>query len=228
MFQQRESLILDFASDLHFLKPEFRLTYSYLVVSLSFHLYWSLSVDDATSDAALFLLLGAIRRFPLALASLETTFNSSFPFTTASDPRGKTLGLIGLGGIGGAFAKKASAALGMKIIYHNRNQLSAEKEREHGNATYKKTIEEVLKESDVVSLHCPLNEKTKGLIGKKELEMMKKTSILINTSRGPVVKEAELAEALENDVIAGCGLDVYESEVSSLNVFGKKQGSFQT
>lgn len=119
-----------------------------------------------------------------------------------------------MGGIGKSLAKKASLALGMKIIYHNRNQLSSEVETENGNAVYKPTLEELLKKSDVVSLHCPLNENTKGLIGKKELGMMKKNAVLINTSRGPVVKEEELAKAINDEVIAGCGLDVYENEVS--------------
>ncbi|PWN53056.1 hypothetical protein IE53DRAFT_222883 [Violaceomyces palustris] len=175
------------------------------------------AVDDATSDVALFLLLGAIRRFPQAQSDLDQgKFNSAFSFMSARDPRGKVLGIVGAGGIGRAFAYKASYALGMKVIYYNRNRLDAKLESEaaKGGMEYVGSIDELLRRSDVVSLHCPLTPQTKGLIGKKELGSMKKEAILINTARGPVIKEEELAEALEQGVIAGAGLDVYESEPS--------------
>lgn len=174
------------------------------------------AVDDATSDVALYLLLGALRRFPRAKAQMNAgKFNSAFSFLDARDPRGKTLGIVGAGGIGRAFAHKASHALGVKVIYHNRNQLSSDVESQaaKGGMKYAKTLEELLQQSDIVSLHCPLTPATKGLIGKQQLEMMKKDAILINTARGPVVKEDELAEALEQGVIAGAGLDVFEAEV---------------
>lgn len=174
------------------------------------------AVDDATSDVALYLLLGALRRFPLAKAQMnEGKFNSAFSFLEARDPRGKTLGIVGAGGIGRAFAYKASHALGMNVIYHNRNQLSTEVESQaaKGGMQYIKTLDELLQRSDVVSLHCPFTPATKGLIGTKQLQSMKKDAILINTARGPVVKEEELAEALEQGVIAGAGLDVFEAEV---------------
>ncbi|KAJ1019416.1 hypothetical protein NDA16_004533 [Ustilago loliicola] len=173
------------------------------------------AVDDATSDVALYLLLGALRRFPLAKAQMkEGKFNSAFPFLEARDPRGKTLGIVGAGGIGRAFAYKASYALGMKVMYHNRNRLSQEVESEaaKGGMQYVKSLDELLQLSDVVSLHCPLTPATKGLIGRKQLEIMKKDAILINTARGPVVKEEELAQALEEGIIAGAGLDVFEAE----------------
>lgn len=175
------------------------------------------AVDDATSDVALYLLLGALRRFPLAKAHMnQGKFNSAFPFLEARDPRGKTLGIVGAGGIGRAFAYKASYALGMKVIYHNRNRLSQEVESQaaKGGMQYVKSLDELLQQSDVVSLHCPLTPATKGLIGRKQLETMKKDAILINTARGPVVKEEELAQALEEGIIAGAGLDVFEAEVS--------------
>ncbi|PWZ03404.1 hypothetical protein BCV70DRAFT_16896 [Testicularia cyperi] len=173
------------------------------------------AVDDATSDVALYLLLGALRRFPLAQAQLEAgTFNSKFPFLTARDPRAKTLGIVGAGGIGRAFAYKASYALGMKVIYHNRNRLDVKLEGQaaKGGMEYVASLEELLKRSDVLSLHCPMTPQTKGLIGLEQLRLMKKDAVLINTARGPVVKEAELAEALEQGIIAGAGLDVFESE----------------
>ncbi|TKY89401.1 hypothetical protein EX895_001932 [Sporisorium graminicola] len=141
-------------------------------------------------------------------------FNSKFSFLDARDPRGKTLGIVGAGGIGRAFAYKASHALGMKVIYHNRNQLSSDLEAQaaKGGMQYVKTLDELLQQSDIVSLHCPLTPATKGLIGRKQLEIMKNDAILINTARGPVVKEQELAEALEQGIIAGAGLDVFEAE----------------
>lgn len=175
------------------------------------------AVDDATSDVALYLLLGALRRFPLAKAQMsEGKFNSSFPFLEARDPRGKTLGIVGAGGIGRAFAYKASHALGMKVVYHNRNRLSQEVELQaaKGGMRYVGTLDELLKQSDVVSLHCPLTPATKGLIGREQLQAMKNDAILINTARGPVVKEEELAYALEEGSIAGAGLDVFEAEAS--------------
>lgn len=113
-----------------------------------------------------------------------------------------------MGGIGRAFAKRCRS-LGMEVQYHNRNRLS--KELEDG-ATYVDSLEELLETSDVVSLNLPLNEKTKGLMGKKQFEKMKKTAILINTARGGVVNEQELVDALEKGEIAGCGLDVYQDE----------------
>ncbi|KAJ1033156.1 hypothetical protein NDA13_001154 [Ustilago tritici] len=173
------------------------------------------AVDDATSDVALYLLLGALRRFPLAKAQMnEGKFNSAFPFLEARDPRGKTLGVVGAGGIGRAFAYKASHALGIKVIYHNRNRLDKDVEAQaaRGGMQYVESLNELLQQSDVVSLHCPLTPATKGLIGRKQLEMMKKDAILLNTARGPIVKEGELAQALEQDLIAGAGLDVFEAE----------------
>ncbi|KAN0060891.1 hypothetical protein ACQY0O_006625 [Thecaphora frezii] len=175
------------------------------------------AVDDATSDVALFLLLGALRRFPVAQAQLDAgIFNSQFDFSAARDPRGKTLGIVGAGGIGRALAYKASHALGMKVIYHNRNRLDGKLESEsaRGGMEYVGTIDELLQRSDAVSLHCPLTAQTKGLIGKEQLAKMKKTAVIINTARGPVIDEEQLAKALERGVIAGAGLDVYENEPS--------------
>lgn len=165
------------------------------------------AVDDATADTALFLLLGSIRQFGPAQRSLYSgKFNTSLPLS--NDPKGKLLGIVGMGGIGRAFSKRARA-LGMKCQYHNRNRLSPELE---DGAEYVDTLDELLESSDVVSLNLPLNEKTKHLIGKKEFERMKNSAILINTARGGVVDEQALVDALDMGEIAGCGLDVYEEE----------------
>lgn len=127
-----------------------------------------------------------------------------------SDVAGKTLGILGAGRIGYEVALKAARGLGMNVIYYDiaPNEM-IEKEIA---ATYKPTVEEVLKEADIVSVHVPLLDSTKHLINKERLLMMKKTAYLINTSRGPVVDEAALVEALQNGIIAGAGLDVFESE----------------
>lgn len=165
------------------------------------------AVDDATADTALFLLLGSIRQFGPSQRSLYSgNFNSSLPLS--NDPKGKLLGIVGMGGIGRAFAKRARS-MGMKVQYHNRNRLSPELE---DGAEYVDTLEGLLESSDVVSLNLPLNEKTKGLMGKEEFGRMKKSAILINTARGGVVIEQALVDALEKGEIAGCGLDVYEEE----------------
>ncbi|PKI83561.1 glyoxylate reductase [Malassezia vespertilionis] len=170
-----------------------------------------------TADTALFLLLGSLRRFPLAMAQLHKgVFNSEFPFTTASNPEGLVLGIVGAGGIGSELARKAANALGMRVIYHNRNRLANEREVVGMPAglqmSYRATLKELLEESDAVSLHCPLTPETHHLIGAEQLKQMRPHAVLINTARGPVVDEAALVNALETDEIAGAGLDVYEEE----------------
>lgn len=164
------------------------------------------AVDNATADTALFLLLGALRQFGLAQANLRAgKFNAGLPLS--NDPRGKLLGVVGLGGIGRAFAKRARA-MGMEVQYYNRNRLTPELEQ---GARYV-GFEELLKTSDVVSLNLPLNAKTKHTMGREQFKQMKKTAVLINTARGGVVDELALVEALETGEIAACGLDVYEDE----------------
>lgn len=122
---------------------------------------------------------------------------------------GKTLGIIGLGRIGSGLAHRAHHGLGMNVLYHDivRNEAFESAE----TAAFVKD-EELLKRSDVVSLHVPLLPSTKHLIGAKQLRMMKKTALLINTARGPVVDEKALVDALKRRRIAGAGLDVYEHE----------------
>lgn len=121
------------------------------------------------------------------------------------DVYGKTLGLVGMGRIGCAMARRA-IGFNMRVLYYDVNRLSEDEERdlnlEHAD------FDEVLKESDFVSLHVPLVPSTKHIIGARELSLMKPTSYLINTSRGPVVDEKALVEALRSRRIAGAGLDV--------------------
>ena len=127
-----------------------------------------------------------------------------------TDLSGKTIGLVGLGSIGGKVAEMAHFGFNTKIIYHdvNRNESVETK----CGAIYMESLESLLKQSDIVSLHVPLLESTHHLINKTTLSQMKPSAFLINTSRGPVVDEKALVEALENKTICGAGLDVFEFE----------------
>jgi glyoxylate reductase len=122
---------------------------------------------------------------------------------------GKTLGLVGLGRIGEAVAKRMYDGFEMKIMY---NDVKRNQDLEEKYHVEYKDLESLLKESDFVSIHVPLLPETKHLINAERLEMMKKTAYLINTSRGPVVDENALVEALKNGVIRGAALDVFEQE----------------
>ena len=126
------------------------------------------------------------------------------------DLKGKTLGILGAGRIGSRVAHHAKNGFDMNIIYFDvkRNE---EFEKEH-SAKYFGTADEVLKEADVISVHVPLLDSTRHLINKERLAMMKKTAYLVNTSRGPVIDEQALVEALKNGVIKGAALDVFENE----------------
>lgn len=123
--------------------------------------------------------------------------------------KGKTLGIIGLGNIGKRVAEIMSA-FGMEICYYSTSGKNV-------NNIYKSLpINDLLKESDVISIHCPLNEHTKNLITSRELKLMKNTAILINAGRGGIVNETDLVEALNANLIAGTGTDVYEKEPISM------------
>ncbi len=122
----------------------------------------------------------------------------------------KTWGLIGAGRIGGRVAEILSKGFGMKIMYHDikRNE---ELEKNYG-AEFKENVEDLIKESDIISLHVLLDESTKHLMNKERMAMMKSTAVLINTSRGPVVDEVEIVEVLKNKKIRGFATDVFEME----------------
>ncbi|NLR32302.1 2-hydroxyacid dehydrogenase family protein [Levilactobacillus tujiorum] len=122
---------------------------------------------------------------------------------------GKTLGIVGMGQIGQAVAKRMKA-FDMNIIYSQRTQLDPEVEAQFGAKFV--SLEELIKTSDVLSLHCPLNDKTHHMIGAPEFKQMKSSAYLINAARGPVIDEAALLEALKAGELAGAALDVYEAE----------------
>ena len=130
-------------------------------------------------------------------------------FMLGGDLRGKRLGIVGLGNIGARVAERARA-FGMTIAYHGGHDAPAD--RVAALRAQRLGLDELLASSDVVSLHCPLTEETRHLIGTRELELMKPTATLVDTARGPVVDEAALATALREGQIAGAGLDVYEHE----------------
>ncbi|MDP2906742.1 MAG: D-glycerate dehydrogenase [Nanoarchaeota archaeon] len=168
-------------------------------------------LTETTTDLAFALLMSAARRVVESdKFAREGKFKGWAPMLfLGRDVYGKTLGILGLGRIGHAMAKRGAKGFDMKILYHDvKRDESFEKEF---NAKFV-SKEALLKESDFVSLHVPLIEETKHYIGEKELGMMKKTAVLINTSRGPVVDEAALAKALKEKKIFAAGLDVYEEE----------------
>jgi glyoxylate reductase len=123
---------------------------------------------------------------------------------------GKTLGLVGCGRIGKSVARMLGKGMGMKVVYYDIHRLSNEDEKELG-LTFM-PLPEVLAQADVISVHVNLTPETHHLIGVKELKTLKKTALLINTSRGPVIDERALVIALKNKKIAGAGLDVFEFE----------------
>lgn len=168
-------------------------------------------LTETTADLAWALLMATARRIVEADGFMRRgDYKGWGPMLLlGGDVYGKTLGLVGMGRIGCAMARRA-IGFNMRVLYYDVNRLSEDEERdlnlEHAD------FDEVLKESDFVSLHVPLVPSTKHIIGARELSLMKPTSYLINTSRGPVVDEKALVEALRSRRIAGAGLDVYENE----------------
>ncbi|MGB9642137.1 MAG: 2-hydroxyacid dehydrogenase [Candidatus Ratteibacteria bacterium] len=168
------------------------------------------ALTDATSDLAWALLFAVARRIVEADAfTRQGKFKGWAPqLFLGQDITGKTLGVIGAGRIGSNFARK-SKGFSMRVLYHDVKR-NFELERDVGAIFV--DLDTLLKESDFVSIHVPLVSGTRHLIGKRELSLMKKTAILINTSRGPVVDEKALVDALMERRIWGAGLDVYENE----------------
>jgi lactate dehydrogenase-like 2-hydroxyacid dehydrogenase len=168
-------------------------------------------LTDATADMAWALLLAAARRVPAADEYVREGRFERWETTLllGTELSGKTMGIVGLGRIGAAVARRA-LGFGMDVVYHNRHRANPTVERQV-SAQYV-DLDELLATSDVVSLHCPLNEESRHLIDGAALERMKEEAILVNTARGPVVDEAALVEALANDEIAGAALDVFEEE----------------
>ena len=151
------------------------------------------------------LILGLHRNMK---QEIDNMFQGYWQSTIGFELKGKLLGLVGLGKIGTQVAKVAKA-FGMEVCAWSEN-LNLSHANEIG--VLPMTKDDLLKNSDIISIHLVLGERYKNLISKKELGMMKKSCFLINTSRGSIVNENDLIEALEDDKIAGAGLDVYEKE----------------
>ena len=169
------------------------------------------STCEPTAELAFALLLAAGRR--LGYYDRKLRIPRGIDWGIYGDPGtsifGKTLGIIGMGRIGQAIARRAIAS-GMDIIYNNRNRLPQSIEEKY-NAKYV-SFEELLQTADYISLNAPSTSETIKLIGEKELNMMKPTSVFINTARGNMVDEPALAQALKEEKIFAAGLDVYENE----------------
>lgn len=168
-------------------------------------------LTDATADLTFGLLISIARRIVEADHFLRAgNFKGWAPeLLLGADVHGKTLGIIGMGRIGRAVARRARG-FNMKIIYTDTRRLPIGVEQEH-SAQYC-TFKELLKESDYVSVHAPLNEQTRHLLSIGEFRLMKKTAYLINVARGEIVDERALVAAISDKEIAGCALDVYENE----------------
>jgi glyoxylate reductase len=169
-------------------------------------------LTNATADLAVSLLLDSMRRVTegdriIRSGGWKVIFG---PYDyVGTDIEGKTIGIFGMGRIGCAVAKRISP-FGTKITYHNRHRLPKSQEKKLGVKYV--SLEELFEESDVVTVHVPYTKETHKIIGMHLLKKMKKTSHLVNTSRGKIINEKDLAKALGSGMIAGAALDVFEKE----------------
>jgi glycerate dehydrogenase len=164
---------------------------------------------ESVAQHTLALILELSNKLSIHIASVKNGEWQQCPdYSYSKQPlmelSGKTLGIIGLGNIGLQTAKLANA-FGMKVIYNSRHD-------KHTNLGEFKTIQDVFKESDIISLHCPLTETNKEFVNKEMLQLMKPTSYLVNTARGQLINEQDLARALNTNTIAGAALDVLSKE----------------
>ena len=167
-------------------------------------------LDAATADMTMTLMLSVARNVVIGdryARSVEFTHYDP-SLLIGKEVSGSTLGIVGMGRIGTEVARRA-AGFGMKILYFNRNRRP---EVEHSLGVEYRDFESLLKESDFVSLNCPLTEETTGLMGQREFELMKSDAVLINMARGPVADTDALFEALRDKTIAAAGLDVTDPE----------------
>jgi glyoxylate reductase len=168
-------------------------------------------LTEATADIALGLILTVTRRLGEGERLIRSgqAWKWGMFFLLGSSLQGKTLGVVGMGGIGQATARRAKA-FGMEIVYQSRSEIDPAIAADLG--ARRVDLDELLAISDIVSLHCPYGPATHHLIGAQQLAAMKNSAYLVNTARGPIVDEAALATALREGQIAGAGLDVFENE----------------
>jgi D-3-phosphoglycerate dehydrogenase len=168
-----------------------------------------LAVDDATADIAALLILACCRNMMQAADNLrQGRWRNGVRM--GIDPQGKVLGVLGAGGIGRTLAKRMSGFDLARTQYYNRHRLPEDIENEYG-LTYV-DFETLLKTSDIISVHCPLNAATTHLLNYREFSLMKTGVVLVNTARGKVINEAALVNALERGKVLAAGLDVFEEE----------------
>ncbi len=162
-------------------------------------------LDETTADLAFLLVLAASRLASEASRDLRSGQWHGWGINQylGRDVHGSVLGLVGFGRIGKAMALRAEG-FGMTVLHHSH--------RETGAPGYVAALSDLMTASDIVSLHVPLTDQTRHMIGSRQLELLGKDGVLVNTSRGPVVDEAALADALTNGTIFAAGLDVYEDE----------------
>ena len=161
--------------------------------------------SNPTAEITWALILGLIRNMK---QEVDNMFQGYWQTTIGLELKGKILGIIGLGKIGSQVAK-IGKAFGMHVVAWSEN-LDLSNANKLGVLPISK--DELFKQSDIISLHLVLGDRYKNLISEKEFKQMKKSSFLINTSRGPIINEKDLVKALEDEVIAGAGLDVYDIE----------------
>lgn len=174
---------------------------------------------QATAEQTLALILAVTKLIPQNCNSIA---NGGWQTGLATGLAGKTLGLVGLGRVGGMVARMASLALGMRVIAWSRNLTQEEADRQSAKLgldtssgvriSVTESKADLFREADVVSLHYVLSERSRGIVGREELAAMKPTAVLVNTSRGGLIDEPELLETLKQGRIAGVGLDVFTTE----------------
>ncbi|WP_132996952.1 2-hydroxyacid dehydrogenase [Sulfitobacter pontiacus] len=167
-------------------------------------------LSDATAELAMMLMLGAARN---AVAGDRTVRSGTWDFWSPAFLVGKQmtgarLGIVGMGGVGRAFARKARG-FDMEIHYHNRSRLSP---KDEAGAIYHETLESLLAVSDFLSLHCPATPETVGLMNADRLAQLPKGAVLVNTGRGNLIDEAALVDALDAGHIGAAGLDCFVTE----------------
>lgn len=169
-------------------------------------------LTDTVAEFALSLIISVAKRIPEADRYTRAgKYEGWAPeLFLGSDLKGKTLGILGAGRIGYEVAMRAHHGFGMKVIYNDIKR--GDELEKNTKAVFKETTEDVLREADVVSIHVPLMPSTEHLMNAERLGLMKPSAYLINTSRGPVIDEVALVEALKNGTIRGAGLDVFEFE----------------
>jgi lactate dehydrogenase-like 2-hydroxyacid dehydrogenase len=170
-------------------------------------------LTEATADIAMTLLLMVSRRAGEGDRHVRCGAWTGWRPThmLGTQASGKTLGLIGMGRIARAVARRAHHGFGMRIMFHDPYPPSPSEAAALG-AEARQTLDQVLEESDFVSLHCPATPETRHLMNRERLALMRRSAFLINTARGDIVDEAALVDALADGTIAGAGLDVYEHE----------------